>query len=65
MHGVYSERHTARLNPTSVAPRPALPIDRRQTVGATATAEEEPEILLDAGQIEPGDPDGDRVGGPA
>jgi hypothetical protein len=33
--------------------------------GATGRSEGEPDVLLEAGQIEPGDPDGDREGGPA
>ena len=33
--------------------------------GSTGRSEGEPEVLLEAGQIEPGDADGDREGGPA
>jgi hypothetical protein len=32
---------------------------------ATGRSEGEPGVLLEAGQIEPGDADGDREGGPA
>ncbi|SBW24432.1 hypothetical protein FDG2_4151 [Candidatus Protofrankia californiensis] len=36
------------------------------TVGCRDRADEgEPDVLLEAGQIEPGDADGDREGGPA
>ena len=33
--------------------------------GATGRSEGEPDVLLEAGQIEPGEADGDREGGPA
>jgi len=33
--------------------------------GSTGRSEGEPGVLLEAGQIEPGDADGDREGGPA
>jgi pyridoxamine 5'-phosphate oxidase-like protein len=33
--------------------------------GSTGRSEGEPDVLLEAGQIEPGDADGDREGGPA
>ena len=33
--------------------------------GSTGGSEGEPDVLLDPGQIEPGDADGDREGGPA
>ncbi len=33
--------------------------------GSTSRSEGEPDVLLEAGQIEPGDADGDREGGPA
>jgi hypothetical protein len=33
--------------------------------GSTGRSEGEPDVLLEAGQIEPGDADGDRGGGPA
>jgi hypothetical protein len=33
--------------------------------GSTGRSEAEPDVLLEAGQIEPGDADGDCEGGPA
>jgi hypothetical protein len=43
------------------AGRAAWPAPR----GSTGRSEGEPDVLLDAGQIEPGEADGDRDGGPA
>jgi hypothetical protein len=43
-------------------------IQARRVAGAwtpRAEAKEYPDVLLEAGQIEPGDADGDREGGPA
>jgi len=36
-----------------------------RNLAATRTVRLEPDVLLEAGQIEPGDADGDREGGPA
>ena len=35
------------------------------TGGSTGRSKREPDVLLEAGRIEPGDTDGDREGGPA
>jgi hypothetical protein len=42
-----------------------LAATRAVRLGLGHTSEGEPDVLLEAGQIEPGDADGDREGGPA